>query len=152
METNESRPLSDLLSMGTPMTANVVNAAVTPGRCAAPPAAAMMTRRPRSCALPAYCSKSFGVRCAEMTFASLAMPNCAHTSAAAFIVGQSESLPMRIPTKGLDSLTFIRGQTTNFKTKSHHLKIGGNQAGSDLSRPALYFFPGAPVSRRLVAG
>ena len=58
MDSNESRPFSDLLSIGTPMTGRVVNAAVTPGRCAAPPAPAMMTRRPRPAALPAYCSKS----------------------------------------------------------------------------------------------
>jgi hypothetical protein len=80
------------------------------------------------------------------------MPNCAHTSAAAFIVGQSESLPMRIPTKGLVSLGFIHGDSSGFKTESHHLKIGGNQAESDLYRSALYFFLGAPASRRLVAG
>jgi two-component system chemotaxis sensor kinase CheA len=48
MDSNESRPLSDLPSMGTPMTGRMVNAAVTPGRCAAPPAPAMMTRKPRS--------------------------------------------------------------------------------------------------------
>jgi hypothetical protein len=80
------------------------------------------------------------------------MPNCAHTSAAAFIVGQSESLPMRIPTKGLDSLAFIGGQIIHFKTESHHLKISGNQAGSNLPRPSWCFFLGAPASPRLIAG
>ena len=51
MDSSESRPFNDLLSIGTPMTGSVVNAAVTPGRCAAPPAPAMMTRRPRPVAL-----------------------------------------------------------------------------------------------------
>ncbi len=102
MDSSESRPLSDLLSIGTPMTGSVVNAAVTPGRCAAPPAPAMMTRRPRFAAPPAYSSSPCGSRWAEMTLASLAMPNSASASAAAFIVGQSESLPIKMPTSGLD--------------------------------------------------
>ena len=44
MDRSESSPLSALLSMGTPITGNVVNAAATPGRCAASPAPAMITR------------------------------------------------------------------------------------------------------------
>ena len=47
------------------------------------------------------------------------MPNCAHTSAAAFIVGQSESLPIKIPTKGLVSLVFMRGKASECKAESH---------------------------------
>jgi hypothetical protein len=35
-----------------------------------------------------------------MTFASLVMPNSFNASAAAFITGQSESLPIRMPTSG----------------------------------------------------
>src|SRR5688572_8098376 len=81
------------------MTGNVVNAAVTPGRCAAPPAPQIRTRRPRSRAVLTYCSRSRGVRCAEMTFASDAMPKSCSASAAAFITGQSESLPIKIPTR-----------------------------------------------------
>jgi hypothetical protein len=54
-----------------------------------------------------------------MTFASLAMPNCMHTSAAAFIVGQSESLPIRMPTKGLVSLVFMQEKFNGFMTESH---------------------------------
>jgi hypothetical protein len=47
------------------------------------------------------------------------MPNSPSVSAAAFIVGQSESLPIKMPTKGLDLLAFIGGQITHFKNKSH---------------------------------
>jgi hypothetical protein len=36
-----------LLLIGTPITGNVVCAAVTPGKCAAPPAAAIITLTPR---------------------------------------------------------------------------------------------------------
>ena len=44
---------------------------------------------------------SSGVRCAETTRVSWRMPNSWQTSAAAFNVGQSESLPMMMPTTGL---------------------------------------------------
>ena len=47
---SESRPLSDALSMGTPRTGSVVCAAATPARCAAPPAPATRTSRPRAAA------------------------------------------------------------------------------------------------------
>ena len=43
MESSESRPFKARLSTGTPRTGSVVNAAAIPGRCAAPPAPAMMT-------------------------------------------------------------------------------------------------------------
>ena len=50
-----SRPFSALLSTGTPSTGSVVMAAVMPGRCAAPPAPAMITFSPRALALLAIC-------------------------------------------------------------------------------------------------
>ena len=50
IDSSESKPLKDLLSIGTPITGSEVKAAVTPGRWAAPPAPAMMTRIPRLCA------------------------------------------------------------------------------------------------------
>ena len=70
MERSESSPFSARLSTGTPSTGSVVNAAAMPGRCAAPPAPAMMTCSPRSCAAPAYSASQCGVRCAETTFFS----------------------------------------------------------------------------------
>ena len=47
MERSESSPLSVDERTGTPMTGSTVLAAVIPGRCAAPPAPAMMTWMPR---------------------------------------------------------------------------------------------------------
>jgi hypothetical protein len=42
------------LSTGTPSTGSIVIAAAIPGRCAAPPAPAMIALRPRPCAERAY--------------------------------------------------------------------------------------------------
>ena len=47
IESSESRPSSVASGTGTPITGSVVTAASIPGRCAAPPAPAMMTRMPR---------------------------------------------------------------------------------------------------------
>ena len=55
---------------GTPMTGSGVTAASIPGRCAAPPAPAMMTRSPRAAADSPYATISCGMRCAETTSAS----------------------------------------------------------------------------------
>ena len=98
VDSSESRPPSALVSMGTPMTGSGELPAIAPARCAAPPAPAMRTRRPRSCAVRAYCATSSGVRCADMTRVSQATPNSVQASAASFIVGQSESLPITMPT------------------------------------------------------
>jgi hypothetical protein len=46
IERRLSWPDRALVSMGTPKTGRVVMEAVIPGRCAAPPAPAMMTRKP----------------------------------------------------------------------------------------------------------
>jgi hypothetical protein len=53
IESSESRPLSVFDCTGTPSTGSDVLAAHMPGRCAAPPAPAMMTLRPRSRAVEA---------------------------------------------------------------------------------------------------
>jgi len=46
------------------------------------------------------------------------MPNSVSVSAAAFIVGQSESLPIKIPTNGLSvMLAFIGNKLTILKPK-----------------------------------
>ena len=51
VESSESRPFSEALSIGTPSTGSTVCAAQTPARCAAPPAAAMITSVPRGSAV-----------------------------------------------------------------------------------------------------
>ena len=50
--------------MGTPTIGSGVYAATTPPRCAALPAAAMMTLRPRSAAVWAHSWTFAGLRCA----------------------------------------------------------------------------------------
>ena len=62
MERRESSPRRDLLATGTPKTGRGVRAAAMPGRWAAPPAPAMMMRRPRFWAELAYATRRRGVR------------------------------------------------------------------------------------------
>src|SRR5690606_29399142 len=63
IDSNESRPLRARLLTGTPSTGNAVLDASMPGRCAAPPAPAMIARSPRPAALAAYSNRTSGVRC-----------------------------------------------------------------------------------------
>src|SRR5271169_5418956 len=62
VERSESRPFKETLSIGTPRTGRTVCEARTPARCAAPPAAAMITARPRFSAVAAHSAVSFGLR------------------------------------------------------------------------------------------
>ena len=62
IDSSESRPPSDFDCTGTPRTGRVVLAAVMPGRCAAPPAPAISTSRPRARAPEAYSNNRSGVR------------------------------------------------------------------------------------------
>ena len=87
--------------MGTPITGSGVTAATTPGRCAAAPAPAMSTRRPRSTAPRAQAIVSSGVRIADSARTSQVTPNSCRASAAWRITLRSESLPITIPTSGL---------------------------------------------------
>src|SRR5271163_257070 len=89
-------------SIGTPNTGSVVNAAVMPGRCAAPPAPAMITSNPAAFAPLANATNLSGVRCAETMRASWPTPSSCSVSAARRIVGQSDRLPMMMAT-GLDA-------------------------------------------------
>ena len=72
---SESIPCSEVDGIGTPMTGSVVCAAITPARCAAPPAPAMITRIPRPAAFRAKSAVRSGERCAEVTSISYAIPN-----------------------------------------------------------------------------
>ena len=58
----ESMPLRASLFMGTPNTGKIVCAAITPARCAAPPAAAMITSTPREAAVLENSAAKLGVR------------------------------------------------------------------------------------------
>ena len=46
IDSNESNPFRLLDSIGTPITGNVVMEATIPGKCAAPPAPAMIISKP----------------------------------------------------------------------------------------------------------
>ena len=71
-----------------------------PGRCAAPPAPAMITSTPRASAPVANSAIHTGVRCAETMCRSCSTPNCSSTSTACFIVSQSDEEPMMTATSG----------------------------------------------------
>src|SRR5438093_2686272 len=99
IDSSESSPES-LDSSGTPSTGSVVFAATAPGNAAAPPAAAMITSRPRSSAVAAYSASSSGVRWAESTRVSNGTPRDSRVSAVCRIVSQSDLEPMITPTSG----------------------------------------------------
>jgi hypothetical protein len=100
IDSSESSPCSAFDWIGTPRIGNVVFDAMTPARCAAPPAPAMMILSPRLCADAAYSSTTSGVRCADMTLASQGISSLRSMSDACFMVSQSDWLPMRMPTSG----------------------------------------------------
>ena len=60
IESSESRPFSGVAAMGTASTGSSVLAAITPARCAAPPAPAIITRMPRARAASTYSKSSIG--------------------------------------------------------------------------------------------
>ena len=76
------------------MTGSVVCAASTPARCAALPAAAMITPKPSFSAFLENSAAASGVRCALITRASTGMPNCFNLRIAGETTGKSLSLPM----------------------------------------------------------
>ena len=106
MEYSESCPAKCFDGTGTPSTGRVVLLAIMPGKCAAPPAPAIMHLSPRSRAVAAYSNIASGVRCAETTLCSKATPKSRSTSTARCITSQSEFEPMTTPTIALLMLVF----------------------------------------------
>ena len=100
IERSASSPSRTLLDerSGTPMTGRSVCAAATPGSAAASPAPAMITRTPLSRAPRQYSATASGVRCAERTSSSCAIPRDSSSSSAGCIRSMSDSDPTRIPT------------------------------------------------------
>src|SRR5919201_5543057 len=82
------------------MTGRSVHAATTPGRWAAPPAAAITTLRPRSRAVDAHLITPSGSRWAEQTFSSASRPSSSSWRVHASISGRSVLLPRMTPTSG----------------------------------------------------
>mmetsp|Transcript_28623 Transcript_28623/g.80000 ORF Transcript_28623/g.80000 Transcript_28623/m.80000 type:complete len:238 (-) Transcript_28623:761-1474(-) len=105
MESRESTPskCAPLGFTGTPITGKGVMAATMPGRWAAPPAPAMMTRMPRLWASRAKSNIREGVLCADTIVTSHGTPKSSSTSAAAPMTGRSESDPMITETWGCTS-------------------------------------------------
>ena len=62
-------PSNDFKATGTPITGSVVKEATMPGKCAAPPAPAIITLIPLDDACCANSTISSGIRCAEITWA-----------------------------------------------------------------------------------
>ena len=94
IEYSELTPDSALDSTGTPKTGSSVSAAAMPGRCAAPPAPAMMTLKPAALAPLAKANSRSGVRWAETMRFSQSIPSAVSVSAAWRMVSQSDWLPM----------------------------------------------------------
>ena len=95
-------PCKCLLATGTPNTGTVVLAASMPGKCAAPPAPAMMACKPREWADSAYANISSGMRWADSTCASWATPKSCRICVACCMVSQSELEPMTTPIRTED--------------------------------------------------
>src|SRR6516165_334256 len=114
IDSSESTPARAVVAMGTPITGKVVSAAITPARCAAPPAPTTTTLRPRSLARRAYSVVRAGDRWAEVISTSNGTPNCLSVDADSLITGRSESLPMTIPTSGRGSavISFLQSSSS----------------------------------------
>src|SRR3954469_13273885 len=80
--------------MGTPNTGSSVSDAAMPGKCAAPPAPAMMILKPAALAPLANANSRSGVRWAETMRFSQSMASAASVSAAWRMVSQSDWLPI----------------------------------------------------------
>src|SRR5205823_10446537 len=100
IEYSESRPPRCCVGTGTPITGRSVHAATTPGRCAAPPAAAMTTFKPRDRAPVAHSMTPRGFRCAEQILSSCVNPRSSSTLTQASINGRSDFEPRMTPTTG----------------------------------------------------
>ena len=112
MECRESTPERARLCTGTPITGSVVSEATIPGRCAAPPAPATITRNPSCLAWRAKSTISSGVRWAESTRTSTLTPSSSRAETAGFRVGKSESLPMITATRGVATIVGSDGLDT----------------------------------------
>ena len=110
IENMASKP-SSIPLMGTPMTGSDVDAAMTPGRAAAIPAAAIITLMPLSAAPLAKASTASGVRWAERAFNSNGISFSSSHLHAFSITGRSLVLPMIILTSGF---IFLYQFSSNF--------------------------------------
>jgi len=87
MERSESRPSRVEDFIGIPITGSTVNAARTPGRCAAFPAAAIIRSYPFLSAFFAKSAALSGVRCALITLTVVSISKLLSVEMVAFTVG-----------------------------------------------------------------
>ena len=105
-----SRPSSASICTGTPMTGSGVIAAVMPGRCAAPPAPAMITLRPRALA-PRGIVVTGGRACGGPKRPSFQRKrrDVPAPRRRGCMVGQSDCEPMMTPTSAASGTAFDGG-------------------------------------------
>jgi len=106
MDKSASIPSSAEDLIGIPMTGTVVYAAKTPGRCAAFPAAPIITSMPLSLALFANNDAASGVLCADITLTMGSTPYSFNSLIAPFKIGKSESDPIITATFGFAMTAF----------------------------------------------
>src|SRR5262245_61085055 len=102
-----SMPPSAPEAIGTAITGRSVCAALTPARCAAIPANAMIARKPAASAPRAQAAASSGVRCAESTRISLGISSSASASSQSSTRSRSLGLPAISRTRGPVLLTAL---------------------------------------------
>ena len=112
----------------------------------APPAAVIITSRPRSSAVEAYSMQRSGVRWPEITWTSWAMPSASSVSEERRTVSQSDLDPMTTPTSGRGS--FMARACTSSPTGSRvglgeapeNAPMGHEKRNACSPRPDNYIF------------
>ena len=149
IESSESSPRRYFDGTGTPSTGTVVFAASMPGRCAAPPAPAMMHAQSARAARPRRtrtCRRACDARTARAP--RMAMPNASSCAAAWRMISQSLSLPITTPTCGA-RLALCHRSSPMRRSGG----LGRRPAHAARSSGGFYPEPLAPyaVSRRVIA-
>ena len=132
IDNNESMPLKYLDGTGTPNIGTMVLAASMPGKCAAPPAPAIIALSPRDSALAAYSNSKSGVRCADTTRASYGISRCFNSCAACLITSQSLEDPITTATRGVLILSALTWRKAAFYLRGANYL---SRYGATLSRP-----------------
>ena len=106
IDNKESKPFKFEDFIGTPITGSSESEATIPGRCAAPPAPAIIILIPFSFAFLAKLNIASGVLCAEIIFVSWGILSSLSTSEDNLMVSKSLLLPIITETKGFLDLLF----------------------------------------------
>src|SRR5688572_14585215 len=120
-----------------------------PGKCAAPPAPAMITSMPRDSAVFANSKRRSGVRWAETIFDSCETPKSSSIFEAASIVGQSDLLPIMMATSGL--FFFDRSVINAHYDAAHVGLVGPAGSAVDVTDVAFVRFARITIPRDIAA-